>query len=160
MKLTAVARRAAFAVALGLPLLVGPVVAAGPATAQSAPQIATAPGAGGSTDGTAPAARISAGDPAGTGPVTAMAPRCGWVPGAYEPRSVGFSGGGIRLRSGPSTLCTVLGLGYVGQSATLRCGAVGDDGWGWYYVTNNSTGVTGFVRGDGLTGVPISTLAC
>ncbi|TDB76768.1 SH3 domain-containing protein [Micromonospora sp. KC723] len=158
MKLTAVARRAAFTVALSLPLLAGPVLAASPATAQSAPQIATAPGPGGNTDGTAPAPRISAGDRADTGP--AMAPRCGWLPGAYEPYNVGFSGAGIRLRSGPSTTCTVLGLGYAGQSATLRCGAVGDDGWGWYYVRNNSTGVTGFVRGDGLTGVPISTLAC
>jgi hypothetical protein len=102
----------------------------------------------------------SAGDRAGTGPAKAMAPRCGWLPGANEPRGVGFSGRGFRLRSGPSTTCTVLGLGYAGQSATLRCGAVGDDGWGWSYVRNNSTGVTGFVRNDGLTGVPISTRAC
>ncbi|QKW13451.1 SH3 domain-containing protein [Verrucosispora sp. NA02020] len=130
MKLTTVARLTACAVALGLP-----VVAAGPAIAQTAPQT--------STEST-----------------TAMAPRCGWLPGANEPYSVGFSGAGIRLRTGPSTTCTVLGLGYAGQSATLRCGAVGDDGWSWYYVRNNSTGVTGFVRGDGLTGVPISTLAC
>ncbi|MDP9792610.1 hypothetical protein J2S43_001122 [Catenuloplanes nepalensis] len=144
MKLTAIARRAALAVTVGLPLLAGPVVAASPAAAQPASQTATALGASGNTNGTA----------------LAMAPRCGWQPSASDPYSVGFSGAGIRLRSGPSTTCTVLGLGYAGESVTFRCGAVGDDGWAWDYVRNNTTGVSGFVRSDGLTGTRIINRAC
>lgn len=89
-----------------------------------------------------------------------LAPRCGWQPGANMPRAAGFKVNGVRIRTGPSTGCTVKGLGYVGQSVTYRCSTIGDDGYIWYYLTNNSTGVRGWVREDNLTYNPIIYQAC
>nr|AGS49722.1 hypothetical protein [uncultured bacterium esnapd14] len=99
-------------------------------------------------------AAATGGSPAGMQSVAraeesaALAPRCGWMPSANEPFRGDFVVGGARIRTGPSTLCTIKGLGYPGQGATYRCATISDDGWDWFYLTNVSTGVVGWVRRD------------
>ena len=57
-----------------------------------------------------------------------------------------FSGNGVNIRSGPSTGCTAVGAGYIGQTVTLYCG----DGGDWYYIHDNQTGVNGWVSDQWL----------
>lgn len=58
-----------------------------------------------------------------------------------------YAGTGIRIRTGPHTSNTVVGLGYRGQGATIYCLAYGTSINGdnlWLRHRNKTTGVTGY----------------
>ncbi|MCA1223748.1 SH3 domain-containing protein [Streptomyces sp. 8L] len=84
--------------------------------------------------------------PASAAP-SAPAATCGSKPTTNQKTAASFNTSGVNIRSGPSTSCTVLGSGYPGQSVTLRCSASSGD---WAYVTDKTTGITGWVDGDYL----------
>ncbi|WP_442912797.1 SH3 domain-containing protein [Kutzneria sp. CA-103260] len=50
----------------------------------------------------------------------------------------------MNIRSGPGTDCTSKGLGYIGHNVTVYCGDVSN----WDYLTDNTTGVTGWASND------------
>ena len=58
-----------------------------------------------------------------------------------------YAGDGVRIRTGPSTSRTVVGLGYRGQGATLYCitrgTTINGNPW-WERHRNQTTGVTGY----------------
>ncbi|HVD14448.1 MAG TPA: hypothetical protein VNK73_08345 [Actinomycetota bacterium] len=66
---------------------------------------------------------------------------------AYASVNGDYGGSGIRIRTGPSTSRTVVGLGYRGQGATIYCitsgTSVGGNPW-WLRHRNKTTGVTGY----------------
>lgn len=64
---------------------------------------------------------------------------CGWKPANNSDYTVSFTTNGVNIRSGPSTSCTSLGLGYTSNSVYVRC-----EGSGWDYITDRTTGVTGW----------------
>jgi hypothetical protein len=70
---------------------------------------------------------------------------CGWRPANNSHKSASYNQSGVNIRSGADTSCTILGSGYPGQSVTVRCAWYnsGDGRW-WDYLTDNSTGVTGW----------------
>jgi uncharacterized protein YraI len=58
-----------------------------------------------------------------------------------------YAGDGVRIRTGPSTSRTVVGLGYRGQGARIYCITRGTSVNGnpfWLRHTNRTTSVTGF----------------
>jgi uncharacterized protein YraI len=65
-----------------------------------------------------------------------------------------FIGSGVNIRTGPGADCTSLGHGQVGQRATYHCQVIGHDGYLWTHLTNNATGVSGWVRENFLSGNP------
>ncbi|AHH97380.1 hypothetical protein GCM10010174_73270 [Kutzneria viridogrisea] len=69
---------------------------------------------------------------------------CGWQPANNDNNTSGrFADDGVNIRSGDSTSCAVLGLGYKSHTITLRCF------WnGFVYLTDNTTGVTGWSAVD------------
>jgi hypothetical protein len=80
---------------------------------------------------------------------------CGWTP-ANDSRVAGtFSEPGVNIRNDRWTTCPILGEGYPGQSVDIRCYATGttvDGESHWDYVTDETTGVTGWVSELYLTG--------
>ncbi|MFF4802354.1 hypothetical protein ACFY1U_28780 [Streptomyces sp. NPDC001351] len=72
---------------------------------------------------------------AAAGPITA----------AQRPSDVAdsFNDDGVRIHSGPGTGYSVNGLGYRGHSVTKHCFVGYDDQW--TYITDNTTGVSGYV---------------
>lgn len=58
-----------------------------------------------------------------------------------------YAGDGVRIRTGPSTSRTVVGLGYRGQGATIYCFTRGTTVNGnpfWVRHRNRTTSVTGY----------------
>ena len=89
----------------------------------------------------------------------APAALCGRQPAANQNLAGHFTGGGVRLRTGPSLTCTVKGLGYPADAVVYRCWAWGDS-FSWTYLTDVSTGVTGWVRDDQITGPLVDPACC
>jgi hypothetical protein len=70
-----------------------------------------------------------------------------------------FSSGGSRIRSGPSTNCGALGVGYSSQSARLDCYVYNQsDGYFYDHVKDTTTGISGWTREDVLN--TVSYVAC
>jgi len=57
-----------------------------------------------------------------------------------------------RIRSGPSTSCPVVGTGYPDHYAVFACYRRTGYQETWTYLTDRSTGITGWTRDDLLTG--------
>jgi hypothetical protein len=90
---------------------------------------------------------VSAALPVMTGEPAAAA-ACNISPGTFHAETGHFLFQGVNIRSGPGTNCVSRGLGYTSHSVTYRCWEFGDTVNGhstWTYLTNNSTGVTGWV---------------
>ncbi|HEV2452442.1 MAG TPA: SH3 domain-containing protein [Streptosporangiaceae bacterium] len=68
---------------------------------------------------------------------------CGSVPTFVSSKDGGFTGSGINIRSGPSTSCTVYGLGYEGQILKVWC-QVSSGGASWVYLNDRTTGIRGW----------------
>lgn len=64
-----------------------------------------------------------------------------------------FDANGVNIRTGPSTTCTSLGLGYTSHNITVHCYNL----YGWSHVRDNTTGVSGWVDTDYLK---ISGVSC
>lgn len=73
---------------------------------------------------------------------------CGWTPANNSNLQGTFTESGVNIRNDRWTTCPILGEGYPGQTLIARCWAVGTwingDGT-WIYVTDETTGVTGWV---------------
>jgi uncharacterized protein YraI len=65
-------------------------------------------------------------------------------PSADSNRSASFTGSGVNIRTGPDTSCTSIGLGYPGQSVTAHCTQAFVGANIWIYLTDNTTGKTGW----------------
>jgi hypothetical protein len=91
-------------------------------------------------------------------PSSMPAALCGWQPTNNHNLGGHFVASGVRIRTGPSTTCTVKGLGYPSDAVVYRCWAWGDS-FTWTYLTDLSNGVTGWVRDDLLSG-PLTDLEC
>ncbi len=58
---------------------------------------------------------------------------------------------GANQRSGSSTGCASKGIAYSSHTLDYHCYTVGNDGYTWTFLRNDSTGVTGWVRDDLLS---------
>ncbi|WP_059005610.1 SH3 domain-containing protein [Streptomyces specialis] len=56
-----------------------------------------------------------------------------------------FREDGVRIRTGPGLQYGVAGLGYRNHSVTVHCFVAPEPNHSWYYLTDNTTGVTGWV---------------
>ena len=79
---------------------------------------------------------------------------CGSNPTYNTNTGASFTANGVNIRTGPSTSCASKGVGYETNSVTVHCD---DPDTGWFYLTDNSTGVTGwsspsYVTFPGTTG--------
>jgi hypothetical protein len=81
----------------------------------------------------------------------ASVPPCGTREPNIDPRNGDFTGSGVRIRTGPSTSCTAVGLGYVRQGADYYCYASGEGGT-WTYLRDRATGKVGWVKDTFLSG--------
>ncbi|MCZ4098526.1 SH3 domain-containing protein [Streptomyces sp. SID13666] len=97
--------------------------------------------------GTALAASALLGGVVAVAPAAAAAPAaCPESPSTNYNSPGGFTGNGVNIRTGPGTGCTAKGYGYTNHSVTVRCLA-----YGWVYLTDNTTGVTGWALDDFVT---------
>ncbi|HEY3506258.1 MAG TPA: SH3 domain-containing protein [Actinocatenispora sp.] len=64
-----------------------------------------------------------------------------------------FTANGVHIRTGPSTSCTSLGLGYTSHSVTVHCSK---DHVTWSHIRDNTTGVSGWVDYHYLNVVGVS----
>jgi hypothetical protein len=90
-----------------------------------------------------------------TGGQPAAAAACNVTPGTNVPQAGAFLYEGVNIRSGAGTNCVSRGLGYSGHSVTYRCWAWGDNVGGhstWTYLRDNTTGVSGWVSDQFLSG--------
>lgn len=69
---------------------------------------------------------------------------CGWKPANNSAVAGSFNEPGVNIRTGQDTSCTILGEGYPGQSVTVHCAQFGGEGFIWDYLTDNTTGKTGW----------------
>ena len=70
---------------------------------------------------------------------------CTQNPGTNGGNTGHFTGQGVNIRTGPSTTCTSVGLGYESHSVTARCGKpVGSEFW--VYLKDHTTGKIGWSR--------------
>jgi SH3-like domain-containing protein len=67
---------------------------------------------------------------------------CTHNPTAGSGQASRFLGEGVNIRTGPSTSCTSLGLGYEDQKVTLYCV---NSSYTWVYLKDDATGVKGWV---------------
>ncbi|GHG62897.1 hypothetical protein GCM10018779_32010 [Streptomyces griseocarneus] len=57
---------------------------------------------------------------------------------------------GVSIRNAPRSGSTIRGLGYRSHSVTVHCGTPGPLETYWWRITNNTTGVRGYIeQGDG-----------
>jgi hypothetical protein len=96
------------------------------------------------------AASLTAVVPAASPAFAASCPDNGW---STRDGSTGyfFDGSGINIRTGPSTNCTSLGMGYSSQRVQYDCYKEGQDGT-WTHLTDLSTGVKGWSKDSLLVG--------
>jgi uncharacterized protein YraI len=55
-----------------------------------------------------------------------------------------FAGTNINIRTGPFTSCTAVGEGQPGNTVTVRCETTNSNGVNWSYLTDSTTGKTGW----------------
>jgi hypothetical protein len=86
-----------------------------------------------------------AASPASASAAPAASVNCSWSPANNSKAPGMFQQQGVNIRSGPSTSCDVIrGEGYEGQSVTIHCGTGTAQNQVWLYLTDNTTGVTGW----------------
>ncbi|MFC7550484.1 SH3 domain-containing protein [Plantactinospora sp. GCM10030261] len=78
---------------------------------------------------------------------TASCPDNNWR--TWGAKGYHFAVAGANIRTGPSTSCTSLGLGYPSHVVRLDCQKAG-----WTHVHNETTGTLGWVRNDMLASLP------
>lgn len=83
-------------------------------------------------------------------PASAAAP-CGWTPANNSNLTAVFGDEGVNIRNGGGVNCTILGEGYTTHSVSVRCSwnNAGENAT-WLYLTDRTTGVTGWSRSDFL----------
>lgn len=82
------------------------------------------------------------------GPAAADPASCyGWNthPDVTHTGGVSF-GNGTNIRRGPDTSCDSHGLGYPSHGIDVHCHVYNASGYGWAYVRNLTTGVSGWAR--------------
>jgi hypothetical protein len=117
----------------------------------AAPPVATQPG-----QPAAPPVAAQPGQPAAAPPPVAQsaaAPAAAPVATNLNPQEAGYltsqdAGARINVRSSPSTSASTPHYGVPGDAVTLQQYANGADGYIWYNVRFNTSGATGWVRGD------------
>jgi hypothetical protein len=75
---------------------------------------------------------------------------CGWTPANNSNVAGTFNNTGVNIRSGQYTTCAIVGEGYNGHDVSIRCYAYGTSVNGntlWLYITDRTTGVTGWSAG-------------
>ena len=73
---------------------------------------------------------------------------CGRTVTDRDSRSIVTGADEARIRSGSSTSCTALGVSYSSHRLNYFCYTVGNDGYTWTYLVNNTTGYRGWSRDD------------
>jgi len=86
----------------------------------------------------------------------AVAPHvtCPWRPANNDNVRAHFLGNSIFIHAGPSSAssCTRLGQGQASHTMHERCWTHNNsDGFDWVYLTDNTTGITGWSRQDLVT---------
>lgn len=69
-----------------------------------------------------------------------------------------FTGQGVNIRTGPSTTCTVVGLGYEGQAVSVHCYYQVNPVW--FYITDKATGVEGWSKYPLVKVNNVGVIAC
>jgi hypothetical protein len=95
---------------------------------------------------TTAAAGTTTATPAGV----AVAASCGWTPASNSGAVGTFTADGVNIHTGNDVGCPASGAGYSGQTVDIRCWWNGN-GYDWYYITDESTGVTGWAVRTYLT---------
>ncbi|MEU6813090.1 SH3 domain-containing protein [Streptomyces sp. NPDC046831] len=76
---------------------------------------------------------------------------CGATAGDKDGSSWGYFANGANERSGSSTGCTSRGIAYSNDKLDYHCYTVGNDGYTWTYLRNDTDKVYGWVRDDLLS---------
>lgn len=91
------------------------------------------------------AALATAGIMVGTLPTTAAAAvDCIQNPAANSRNTAHFTGTNINIRTGPFTVCTAIGEGQPSHNVTAHCLKFNSNGVPWIYLTDHTTGKTGW----------------
>jgi len=102
---------------------------------------------------------VQPGQPAAVPPVVVQQPAAPVAPAAANPAAINMAsevgyltaqsaGTQINVRSAPSTSASTPHYGISGDAVTLQQYVNGTDGYIWYNVRFNTSGATGWVRGD------------
>jgi len=68
-------------------------------------------------------------------------------PDLYNGGGISFANGTI-IHSGAYTDCNPRGEGFPSQGINVHCAVVNDNGFGWFFVVDTSTGISGWGRTD------------
>ena len=93
------------------------------------------------------AALATAGIAVGTLPTAAAAAPavdCIQNPAANSHNAAQFTGTNINIRTGPFTVCTAIGEGQPSHNVTAHCLKFNSNGVPWVYLTDHTTGKTGW----------------
>jgi hypothetical protein len=69
---------------------------------------------------------------------------CTQNPATNSAKAADLFGSGVNIRTGPFTSCTSVGEGQFGQSVTAHCSVTNSNGVNWVYLTDHTTGKTGW----------------
>jgi hypothetical protein len=89
----------------------------------------------------------------------APAVNCIQNPTANDNGPAEFRGTGVNIRTGPFTTCTSVGLGQPAHSVIERCTKTNSNGVDWTYLTDRTTGKTGWSQ-TSLVRIPPVTRVC
>jgi hypothetical protein len=76
-----------------------------------------------------------------------------WSPANDSKTATHFLDSGVNIRNNAGTGCAIIGEGYPGQSVTAHCWH-SVNGVSWAFLTDNSTGVTGWSEQQYIAPVP------
>ncbi|MEV1008858.1 SH3 domain-containing protein [Streptomyces sp. NPDC049881] len=76
---------------------------------------------------------------------------CGTSVGDRDNSTWVSSANGANIRTGSGTNCGARGVAYASHRLDYHCYTVGNDGYTWTFVRNDTTGVTGWIRDDLLS---------
>ncbi|PRX96167.1 hypothetical protein [Allonocardiopsis opalescens] len=73
---------------------------------------------------------------------------CGSRPGDHDSDTGNTNTNSVRMRTGSSTSCNILGQAQRADRLNYYCYTRGNDGATWSYARNERTGVAGWIRDD------------
>ncbi|MDT0270298.1 SH3 domain-containing protein [Streptomyces sp. DSM 44915] len=71
---------------------------------------------------------------------------CGTTVGDRDNSTWVYSAAGANMRQGSGTHCNSNGVAYASHRLDYHCYTIGNDGYTWTYVRNDTTGATGWIR--------------
>ena len=135
------------ATAAGLAVLGLVLVSAAPVTAAAAPLAEPAMGASASMEPATPAASVTKPKPA----AGVLHAACSYAATDIDSGAWNATASGANIRSGSSTGCRIYDQADTGDVLDYHCYTLGNDGFTWTYLRNETDGTNGWIRDDLLS---------